>query len=76
MGPRNVARENDHPVACGSHARDYNQSLENNIDGHGVHSCVVGALDGSPARQTVVVATAGGSHRRSHGERAIRHLPR
>ena len=62
-----------HRVACGNRARDNNQSLVHNIGGHGDHSCVVGALGGRPARK---MATTGGSHRKSHWGRAIRHFPR
>ena len=37
------------------------------MDGHGFHSCVVGALGGGPIGKTVVAATGGGSYNRSHG---------
>ena len=37
------------------------------MDGHGCHPCIVGALDGRLIGKTVVAATGGGSHRRSHG---------
>ena len=44
--------------------------------GHGDDSFAAGALGCRPAGKMAAVATAGGSHRRSHDGKAIRHLPR
>ena len=76
MVRHDVAREyklflSPHPAVYGSRAHGYSQSLGNNVGGHGDHSCVVGALVGRPAGKMAAMATAGSSHRRSHGGRTI-----